>query len=206
MANLLIGWLEKGAAKQGECELIESGSPIVVLSGGKSGPVVDPAAVERLQLSSLRRALSAVKFAEQFPDSDIIVSGGGTGPVSEALLMGQLMLQLGVDEERILLEEASQTTIGNAKAVNEIILSGAEGLPTSPQIYLVTSAWHMRRAMAAFRADGFSVCPLPVDFRRVEVTASAALIPQLSALDKTSLALHEIYGLLLFYLHGLLTA
>jgi uncharacterized SAM-binding protein YcdF (DUF218 family) len=63
-------------------------------------------------------------------------------------------------------------------------------------VLLVTHAWHMKRAVAAFAANGMSVTPAPTAFylpgRRLP--RLSALDPSLSGLLMSSYAIHEIIG------------
>ena len=60
------------------------------------------------------------------------------------------------------------------------------------EITLVTHAWHMRRAQAAFEREGLSVLPAPTRFTSIY----RGIIPRAESLRNSSLALHEWLGLL----------
>ena len=67
----------------------------------------------------------------------------------------------------------------------------------------MTSAFHMPRAIAAFRAAGFPVEAYPVDYRTrgpIDATAPFALLP--AGLTMTDTAMHEWAGLLAYRLAG----
>ena len=63
------------------------------------------------------------------------------------------------------------------------------------RVLLVTSAFHMRRALGAFLAQGVDAVPAPTDFQRI---AGRSLfmpgLPAVSNLARTTYALHEIIG------------
>src|SRR5262249_13707033 len=84
-----------------------------------------------------------------------IYSGGG----HEAELGRKLLMQLGVASDRIFIEDQSRTTAENAKFSKMLAAPKA-----SEKWALVTSAYHMPRAVGAFRAVGFLVEAYPVDF------------------------------------------
>jgi uncharacterized SAM-binding protein YcdF (DUF218 family) len=65
------------------------------------------------------------------------------------------------------------------------------------RVILVTSAFHMPRAMLQFRGAGVELVPFPVDYRGLKNRTLPYLdwIPSASALEKVELALREIYGL-----------
>jgi uncharacterized SAM-binding protein YcdF (DUF218 family) len=66
----------------------------------------------------------------------------------------------------------------------------------------VTSAMHMRRAAAVFRKQGVSVCPVPVDEKWIQPRLVDALVPQISALQKSTDALHEMVGYIWYLATG----
>ena len=72
---------------------------------------------------------------------------------------------LGVDMGRVTLEGGSRTTRENARQVAALL-----GPRCQEPWLLVTSAWHMRRAMAEFEAVGCRVTAYPVDFRTPDTT------------------------------------
>jgi uncharacterized SAM-binding protein YcdF (DUF218 family) len=60
------------------------------------------------------------------------------------------------------------------------------------RIGVVTSAWHMQRAMRLANAAGVKVEPLPSDFLGIVPTWDrAAIVPNAQALHESSLALKE---------------
>jgi uncharacterized SAM-binding protein YcdF (DUF218 family) len=77
-------------------------------------------------------------------------------------------------------------------------MAGVE--PTQPWL-LVTSAWHMPRALATFRKAGWIVTPYPVDFRTGTETPWTEYSLANGA-KKWQLALHEWVGLLAYRLAG----
>ena len=67
---------------------------------------------------------------------------------------------------------------------------------------LVTSAFHMLRAVMLFRQEGTSVTPFPVDFQTVEARGVLLtdFLPSAEGLAKVELALKEFYGLAYYWL------
>src|SRR3546814_4949394 len=68
--------------------------------------------------------------------------------------------QQGIDPARVRFEAQSRNTAENARLTAALVGQG-DGRPW----LLVTSAWHMPRAVASFRAAGLEVLAYPVDFR-----------------------------------------
>lgn len=122
----------------------------------------------------------------------IILSGGivnvpaGTPP--EADIEKQYLLRRGFSPDAIFVEAESTTTWENA--VNVV----AELRPK--EVILVTSAYHMPRAVFSFVAQGAKVVPAPTDYRADRpVYGGTALLPSALQMGNAVLALHEYFGL-----------
>lgn len=198
-ANALAGALESRAHRDA-CPRDGIPTAIVVLAGGVRGDPERATAVDRLRLATLRRTLAGARLARLHPDWRVIVSGGEGGKVSEADLMATLLDQLGIGGGRVLRDSRSRSTWESAVDVTRL----ARGLGIL-RLMLVTSAMHMPRAAAAFRARGLALCRYPVDYRHIRPGLPGALIPQISALAKTHRALHEIVGYAWYRLQGRFT-
>jgi uncharacterized SAM-binding protein YcdF (DUF218 family) len=105
---------------------------------------------------------------------------------------------LGVAHNRITAEEQSRNTIENA------VFSRLVAQPKPGERWLlVTSAYHMPRAVAAFRAAGFPVEAYPVDWRtRGPIDALTPFGSLSDGLQRTDAAVHEWIGLLAYRLSG----
>jgi uncharacterized SAM-binding protein YcdF (DUF218 family) len=199
-ANVMVGALEDAATRAArDCGDGAAGGAIVVLAGGMSGSPASRDEVARLHEATLRRLLEAVRLARAAPESPLVLSGGGGGAVREADLMASLATALGVPPERLRLERESRTTAEGATRVARL-LAPPGGSP--PAVLLVTSAMHVPRAAAAFRRSGLRVCPVPVDRRWGRPEAHEALVPQVTALEKSSAALHELAGYVAYWATG----
>ena len=105
---------------------------------------------------------------------------------------------LGVARDRITAEEQSRNTIENA-VFARLIANPKPG----ERWLLVTSAYHMPRAMAAFRAAGFPVEAYPVDWRTRGSNDLVRPFASLSeGLRRTDTAVHEWIGLFAYRLSG----
>ena len=120
-----------------------------------------------------------------------------SGPEADAML--QFLVDLGVPADRVLLEGRSRTTYENARETEQLL--AAKGIE---RVLLVTSALHMRRAEATFRAAGVDVVPAPTDFEVVTERSSTMLdyLPDASALEGSSRAFKEYLGLLVYRWRG----
>lgn len=87
-------------------------------------------------------------------------------------------------------EAAASNTYENAAYSRDIL--EREGIDS---IHLVTHAWHMPRAVAAFEHVGFKVIPAPTGFTRVGTGLTLPdLMPRSRALTDSAYAFHEIIG------------
>ena len=125
----------------------------------------------------------------------VLLSGGGDlehQAFSEARAMAVLLQDLGVPAKAIALEETSRNTRQNA-AFSATLLK-ARGIE---HILLVTSALHMSRSLALFKAQGLQVTPAPTDFEASQEPPSGLLawLPDAGALNGSALAMKEMVGL-----------
>lgn len=202
-ANAMLGLLEHHPSTLRECGPPADGSVIVVLAGGIDADVESTQDFGRLHGPTLRRVIAAAKLAGTVPGSTLVLAGGGGAAVREADLMSSLVVALGIAAERVRVERESGDTHQNAVQVSLLLRSGG---PSPARVHLVTSALHMPRSVAVFRAQGIDVCPHPVDRRWVNPPARHAFIPQMSAFRKSSDVYHEAMGLLAYWLTGKLEA
>lgn len=109
----------------------------------------------------------------------------------------EFAISMGIPESSITLTNKVRNTEDEAKAIKQLLLQ--EG----SRIILVTSAFHMDRALILFEWAGFEVEPYPVDFK-VKPKRKYDLmefLPDSEALVNTSLAMREAIGRLYYKLH-----
>ncbi|NIC04395.1 ElyC/SanA/YdcF family protein [Billgrantia bachuensis] len=164
---------------------------IVVLGGGWQ-PGRGGSSLSRLNESSLYRLTEGLKLRQDFPQARLVVSGGsrleGMPPVASAY--AQAASELGVATEGLVVVDWPTDTASEARAVRDLLDQGS-------RLLLVTSASHMPRAMAHFRAVGLDPVAAPTH-RLVNPGVSwnlAYWLPTSQALSKTERALHEYMGL-----------
>lgn len=162
---------------------------IVVLTGWAADDPTMPLS-GRLNASSTYRVLMALELYHDRPDCDVIVSGD---PVT-AKIMGEVMVKLGVPAEKLRLEEASLTT--GASAANLKPILGKD------EFFLVTSAGHLPRSMAALQRQQLTAIPVPTDHQMPRDWTLADLHPVPGSLTVSDLAVHEYIGRLWYRLNG----
>lgn len=174
----------------------------IVVLGGAVQPDTSAARGQLATGDAAERMIAMADLARRHPAARIVFSGGSgalvKGGVPEAEAVRLHGAALGIDVGRILFEDRSRTTAENAREVRRLVAPGA-----GERWLLVTSAWHMPRAVGAFRQAGFAVVPYPVDYRTgapgdlVAGTTSVA-----SGLNRVDLAVREWAGLLAYRLSG----
>jgi uncharacterized SAM-binding protein YcdF (DUF218 family) len=177
---------------------------LVVLGGG-----IDVATAWRRPDSALNsagdRLIAAAHLARRYPEATLLYASGAGYPhqdsVEETAHAARLLDRLGIAPGRLVLEDRSHNTHQNAVEAQRL----AQPKPGETWL-LITSAFHMPRAVAAFRAAGFPVVPYPVDH----------LLPLpgmpdpgawfdgdlIDGLTKADIALKEYVGLLAYRLFG----
>ena len=125
----------------------------------------------------------------------IILSGGQVYQATgcEALIARQILFDIGVPEQNIFVDKNSLNTTENARYVYELLHKHHFRRPV-----LITSAFHLPRAVQQFKKVGIDVVPYPADYHtNVSFKFSPRqLVPSSQALNDISLALKEYVGLL----------
>lgn len=173
-------------------------STAVVLGGGVDGRPRDNADFSVLNLASRRRVDRAVAWWREREGRVLLLQGGAPRPglPSLAELMSAYAQRLGVPAKALQLETRSNDTWSNA------VRAAGLSPPVPRRVVLVTSLIHMRRAREAFVDNGFEVCPIGTDVRRLPSRIPWALVPRTSALANTEVALHEWSGLIYYQWRG----
>lgn len=175
---------------------------IIVLGGGVDERV--SLARDALDLNEAGERITALlALARRYPQARLLFSGGSglyfaNETVSEAELVWKHAAALGLDPGRLELETQSRNTAENAR------FSARQLMPKAGQIWwLVTSAYHMPRAMGAFRKAGFDVRAYPVDYRTAGWADMLRPSPSVAeGLRRVDTAAREWAGLLAYRVTG----
>jgi uncharacterized SAM-binding protein YcdF (DUF218 family) len=159
VAERTMGWLEQKYFPPTQTEL-ESADVIIMLGGAAIRDSQDVDGEGTLCASPANRLLTAVRLQKIY-NLPILLSGGQVYSDSggEALIAFRILQSLGVPSEKILVESKSVNTTQNAIFSAQILREKNLNKPI-----LVTSAFHMRRAVLNFEQQGFEVIPCPSDF------------------------------------------
>jgi uncharacterized SAM-binding protein YcdF (DUF218 family) len=178
----------------------------IVLLGGMITPDVSSARGTVALNEAAERITATAELARRYPDARIIMTGGSGALIfdegAEAIFAVRQLEALGIAHDRITAEQQSRNTIENA-VFSRLIANPKPG----ERWLLVTSAYHMPRAMGVFRAAGFPVEAYPVDWR---TRGPADLVRPFSSLSdglqRTDTAAHEWVGLFAYWITGQTTA
>jgi len=177
-----------------------------IVLGGAEDRLVEVARGAPAVNEAGERLLETVVLARKFPEAGIAFSGGDAGILykadSEAVGAAALLKDMGVAPDRLILEGGSRDTYENAVYLkSELDKLGLLG--PGQRWVLITSAFHMPRAMGAFRAAGFEVEPWPVDYRTRGPADLIRPFDKVSeGLRRGDMAVHEWVGLLAYWLAG----
>lgn len=127
---------------------------------------------------SRARVIEGFRLAREYANAKLLLTGAS--PEDDAYAEAQ-----GLPRDRLMIEPNAKTTFQNAMFSRRILH------PTRFEKWIiVTSAFHMPRAVGTFRQAGFSVVPWPVLDQ-----SNGAAIP-------TKRLLHELIGLLVYWAIG----
>ena len=106
----------------------------------------------------------------------------------EGEFLAEFIQSQGINPNRILLSEIVQNTNDEAKAISRM-------LPKDSEVILVTSAFHMPRAVKVFQNQNLKVIPYAVDFRSSAQEINIIdFLPQASAFKDSNFYFREIIG------------
>ena len=170
---------------------------IVVLGGGRrldaaeyGGDTLNDLSLERLRYAALLHRASGLP---------ILVTGGkpGGGTLAEGRIMQHvLQSEYGIAPRWI--EDTALTTWDNARFSAALLKQAGVR-----RIALVSHAWHLRRAVPLFEAQGLSVIPAGIQFSGTRVDSLLDLFPTPAGLRNSTFALHEWLGILWYKLRSI---
>jgi len=207
VGDALLGHLEEEARQlEADRPLPALGSAntvdaIVVLGGGLEGRFEGVRNLPDMNDSG-DRVWQAARLYKQGVAHRMVLSGGqfDADPRREAEAHGMkvFMMDMGVPEQALLIEDQSRTTFENALRTRALL---GEGTHT---IALVTSAFHMGRSVLWFEKAGFTVYPVRADIRVLhEKRQFWDHLPKPQALDESTMAIKEYLGRLQLKVSGM---
>lgn len=193
-------WSQDGVM-HGSIEGLPPADAIVVLGGGM-GSHKQCHAPE--MFGSADRVWQGARLYKAGLSSQVFCTGGGCEDATVPLLV-----DLGVPRETIRFSEEPRNTEEEAKLIAERLAGCRDegvGCRGKPRILLVTSAWHMNRAVALFEHAGFEVIPAPTDFEMSCILEYgfevSDLFPSIDALMRNTYAVKEWVARFCYWIKG----
>jgi uncharacterized SAM-binding protein YcdF (DUF218 family) len=174
----------------------------ILVLGGSSDEKISAARGRVTIVDAADRVTEAVILARRYPEARLVFTGGSAslapGDITEADDTRSIWIALGVNPDRITTESQSRNTDENARFTADLVK------PKPGESWLlVTSAYHMPRAVGLFRANGFPVIPYPVDYRSRDTAADfSPSLDVANGLARFNMAVREWIGLVAYRLSG----
>ncbi|SHM05723.1 YdcF family protein [Roseibium suaedae] len=202
-ANILILPLEERFPRPESLGQIDG----IIILGGAFDTTVMAGRGEPALTSAAERMTVVADLARRFPDVPVIHTGGSGGMlfkgVSEAEGARVMFRDFGIDDSRIILEDKSRSTFENARFTRNLVQ------PKEGQRWLlITSAYHMPRAVGVFRAEGWTgLVPYVTDWRTRGWDDAGLVFSGVSVgLRRFDIAFREWIGLAAYRLSGRIEA
>ena len=174
----------------------KKGELVVVLSGGSN-----PDDILKSAPDAFKRVTYGIVLAKTNNIPLLFTGGGIIKPTEDEMAKKDIELFQNSFNFKLktYYENKALDTVENGKFSLKLI--NKENL--SKNIYLVTSAYHMKRSIIIFKHFGFNVIPKPVGFFvEKRVYNFYDLLPQMGNLYKSYKAIHEYFGILSLWVRG----
>ena len=150
---------------------------------------------------AVERLIAFAELSKKYPSARLVFSGG-SGVISaqelkEAHFVEPLFKKLGIMVDRISYEYQSRNTWENAVLTKKLINTTDE-----ERWIVITSAFHMPRAVGCFRRVGWDITPYPVDYRTSTNIRVIGGLSVGSSIKRLTHAAHEWVGLVAYYIMG----
>jgi len=164
-------------------------SAVVVLGGGANKD-----AIYKAYNDAFKREIYAINLAND-KNLPIVFCGGGLDNFSEAQAFLQDLNKTYKNYNlKVFVEDKSLNTMQNAKNCAKLFKENN----LTKNIFLATSAYHIKRAKFIFEKEGFSVIVKPISFYFQEVNKFYDFFPNIRYLSISAKAIHEYVGLLYY--------
>ncbi len=169
---------------------------IVVLAGGIAGDANSPYQIQISHHSRIR-LMEGIRLHRMIPGSKIILTGGiGFDGRPEATTMSRVAMDLGVNRSDMVLEVEARDTKDHPLFVRDIV--------HDDPFILVTSAFHMPRAVKLFAKQGLFPIPAPAGqwTPPLRFWSLVNFFPSAAGMRLAELAYHEYMGLTWAWIRG----
>lgn len=165
---------------------------IVVLGGGLTRRGLSSAPSHE----SASRLLHGIQKLKESGAEYLMFSGGGIS-FSEAEVMADFAVRLGIDRSRIIIESNSRNTWEHPIELSKILQD------RDMTLGIVTAASHMKRSLMVFKKYYPNIVPLPSSYiYKPRQSLVYAFLPNTQNLYHSSAILHEVFGLLWYRMKG----
>lgn len=175
----------------------------ILILGGPSNPILTKHYNQVTFNSHGERLTESIKLIKNYKSAKIIFSGGSGSDkpdkLTHAYVAEKFFTEMGIEKNRIIYESKSKNTYEN------ILYSKEIAKPKKTERWLlITSAFHMPRAINIANKQSWNFLPYPVDFQtRADVIKfNLSFVNLLSYLSTFNLSSHEWVGLISYYLLG----
>lgn len=199
VGDSLIYPLEKRFSKQVEMPADIDG--IIILGGAEKLKV--SVSWQRAEVSGAAdRFIATAELATMYPDAPVIYSGGSgllrfqTNDGTGESISRTLLTNIGIDQSRLIIESQSRNTDENFLLLKPLLPK------ENGNYFLVTSAFHMPRAVGIAKKQNINVIPYPVDYRSNKPELRQWAVDYSNHIGALEIAWREWIGLSVYYLTG----
>lgn len=173
----------------------------IVVAGGVVDPSLTAARGQIAIGGAAERLFKMAEISKRYPGAKVVFTGGSGNlfyqDEKEAHAVVPLIRQLGMNPEKVIFEEKSRNTVENAE------FSYRVAKPQKGEIWLlITSAFHMPRAVGCFRKAGWAIVPYPVDYTTRGDQDFPYYFNFALGLGMLGSGIHEYLGLFFYWLKG----
>jgi len=173
----------------------------IIILAGSIDPVLSHLWNQTEIHDEIERDLAFLSLAKKYPDALLVYTGGTSSfthtDIKSADIAKIFFEDLGFNTSHIIFEKNSRNTYENA--VNSMnMINPSVNLPW----ILITSAYHMPRAVGIFCKMRWHIIPYPVDHKTRRGELFRFEVSLLGHLNDLELAIHEWLGLIVYYITG----
>jgi len=177
---------------------------LAIILGGFTSPLNHPR--DRLHFhKGVDRFSNGLELFFQGKIKTILLTGASSRlvgeKISESYQMEKYLRKAGFPMDRILIEGESKNTWENATMSMELT---KKNYPNPPKILLITSAFHMKRALGCYKKVGFQVVPFATDYYGYPPSPSlfSWILPDTKGFHKWNILIREWVGIIAYWIAG----
>ncbi len=187
VANALLQTLETFPAVS-HAQLREGKIEAIVILGGGSYYTAPEYAGDTVNAATLERLRYGARLARASHLPILVTGGAPFGGEPEGQLMAQALATDFAQPARWIEGQSADTAENARLSATQLHADGIR------RIALVSHAWHLRRAVPLFAAQGLQVLAAPTGFATASPSLIEGWLPSSRAFNRSSIALHEMLG------------